>query len=355
MWAVKRTGTTILPSFPAVIWILVILASLAHAQAQNLAIQTLTNVSQCVPVTVEWTGGVAPYLLIAVPVPITPLDIAQIHANIPGTSLNWTPTFDTGSLALLTLNDSAGAFATSNTFIIAGSDDTSCLARQVTTTTSSPVPTSTAEGGESAGSPSTDTSSDALSGGAIAGIVIGGLVAAALFSFLVMRWRRKRVQAFRRRHRATRSGTSQMRPVSVLRACILTRLCVARPQSGNLWPTFRRKRSMPSAAARRKWKTKQVCLPRHLPRCRDPAKPVAVSRPVASRCQRSRPLIWSISFDLGACSSTYSRPYLHIHTRVFLQDCGQAERSSQIPYGLTFQTPKCTMISPVVCIERILF
>lgn len=102
------------------------------------------------------------------------------------------------------------------------------LHAKLTTTSSSLAATSTAEEGESVGSTSTDTSSDGLSGGAIAGIVIGGLVAAALFSFLVMRWRRKRVQVFRRRHRATRSGASQMLLLSVRRACILTRLCVAR-------------------------------------------------------------------------------------------------------------------------------
>ncbi|EIW52031.1 uncharacterized protein TRAVEDRAFT_75462 [Trametes versicolor FP-101664 SS1] len=207
MWAVKPMGIATLAS---IISTLVILAGLVHAQAQNLTIQTPTNVSQCVPVTVEWTGGVAPYLLITWPIPITPLDIAQIHLNIPGTSFNWTPTFDTESRAFLVLNDSAGASTTSDTFIIAGSDDTSCLARQVTTTSSSLAATSTAEEGESAETPSTDTSSDGLSGGAIAGIVIGGLVAAALFSFLVMRWRRKRVQAFRRRHRATRSEWQPM-------------------------------------------------------------------------------------------------------------------------------------------------
>lgn len=179
-----------------------------NAQSQGITIQLPTNISQCVPATIKWSGGVAPYALIASPNPVTPIDIVRVYINITGNSFDWTPSFDTQTYVVISLSDSTGAVARSADFIPLASDDTSCLRSQPSTTTSSPEATSTAEEGESADSPSTDTSSHGLSGGAIAGAVVGSLVTASVLAFLTLWIFRKRAQAARKRARATRLRTS---------------------------------------------------------------------------------------------------------------------------------------------------
>ncbi|OJT05187.1 hypothetical protein TRAPUB_4012 [Trametes pubescens] len=188
--------------------ILVFTAYAATAQPQGLTIQLPTNISQCVPATITWSGGVAPYTLIASPNPVTPIDIVRVYINITGQSFNWTPDFDTQTYVFLALSDSTGLVARAGGFTPSASNDTSCLRSQPTTTSSSPAATSTAEEGQSASSPSTDTSSRGLSGGAIAGIVVGCLVAVVALAFLALWIVRKRAQAARKRARATRSRAS---------------------------------------------------------------------------------------------------------------------------------------------------
>lgn len=160
------------------------------------------------PATINWSGGVAPYALIASPNPVTVIDIVRVYINITGNSFDWTPDFDTQTYVFLSLSDSTGAVGRSGGFILSASNDTSCLRSQTTTTSSSPGATSITEKGESASSPSAGTSSRGLNGGAIAGIVVGCLVAAAALAFLALWISRKRAQAARKRARASRSRTS---------------------------------------------------------------------------------------------------------------------------------------------------
>ncbi|KAL1948138.1 hypothetical protein VTO73DRAFT_12213 [Trametes versicolor] len=176
-----------------------------NVQSQGITIQLPTNISQCVPATIKWSGGVAPYALIASPNPVTVIDIVRVYINITGNSFDWTPDFDTQTYVFLSLSDSTGAVGRSGGFILSASNDTSCLRSQTTTTSSSPGATSITEKGESASSPSAGTSSRGLNGGAIAGIVVGCLVAAAALAFLALWISRKRAQAARKRARASRS------------------------------------------------------------------------------------------------------------------------------------------------------
>ncbi|KAI0819354.1 hypothetical protein BC628DRAFT_1333214 [Trametes gibbosa] len=185
-----------------------LMGGLANAQSQELILQTPADVSTCVPVTLEWSGGVEPYTLIAAPIVLTPLNIIRLYLNLTGQSFQWIPPFYPESFVLLALNDSAGAFARSDTILVTGSDDLTCLGTKQTTTSSSTEATSAA--------PSSDailsggSREHGLSGGAIAGIVIGSVVAALALAFLAMRVKKKRLQTARRRHRATRSDWQPM-------------------------------------------------------------------------------------------------------------------------------------------------
>ncbi|EIW52030.1 uncharacterized protein TRAVEDRAFT_54010 [Trametes versicolor FP-101664 SS1] len=185
-----------------------------NAQSQGITIQLPTNISQCVPATIKWSGGVAPYALIASPNPVTVVDIVRVYINITGNFFDWTPSFDTQTYVFLSLSDSTGAVARSGGFIPSASNDTSCLRSQPAPTSSSPEATSTAEEGESANSPSTDTGSRGLNGGAIAGIVVGSLVAAVVLAFLALWISRMRALAARKRARASPSHWQALSDIS---------------------------------------------------------------------------------------------------------------------------------------------
>ncbi|KAI0634424.1 hypothetical protein C8Q77DRAFT_1112064 [Trametes polyzona] len=205
--ALPRRSSSMAPINVLNVLTLIWSAAMVNAQVQNLTVQTPTNVSQCVPVEVQWSGGVEPYTLLAVPLITTPLDTIQYFPGLVGHSFNWTPTFDPFTFAAIVVHDGTGKTGQSAGFRIGGSYDRSCVRSPSSTAAAQPTPS------ESQTLPSNDAvQREGLSGGAIAGIVVGGLALAALSGLVVMWIRRRRVQTFRRRHRATRSGASLPAP-----------------------------------------------------------------------------------------------------------------------------------------------
>ncbi|KAI0649628.1 hypothetical protein C8Q79DRAFT_872744, partial [Trametes meyenii] len=97
------------------------------ALAQDLTIDAPSSVAQCIPVTIQWSGGKAPYYLYVEPAVKTPLDLPQTYQNIAGQSFAWTPRYHTGTLVSLAIVDITGASAHSTVFPIMGSTDNTCL------------------------------------------------------------------------------------------------------------------------------------------------------------------------------------------------------------------------------------
>ncbi|KAI0672024.1 hypothetical protein C8Q78DRAFT_971998 [Trametes maxima] len=181
------------------------------ALAQNLTIDAPSSVAQCTPVTIQWSGGRAPYYLYVEPLVRTPLDLPQTYENIAGQSLLWTPKYHPGALVSLAIVDITGATAHSAVFPIIGSTDNTCLGlARPSTSTADHTPSSPAST-TNPGEPASDVSSGGsgarvhgLSKGAIAGIAVGCAAILSLVSILYIR-RRRQVHTFRRRHRSKRS------------------------------------------------------------------------------------------------------------------------------------------------------
>ncbi|KAI6037726.1 hypothetical protein EDC04DRAFT_2604618 [Pisolithus marmoratus] len=174
----------------------------AGALAQ-FTINTPSNVVECEPTLITWTGGTAPYFLSILPGATpngTPLEnLGQQNS----TSVTWTCNIQAGTSIGLTLRDSTGAVVQSAPFtIIAGCEypflfsyrNTSLVAGPTAATTagSGSSPTTTSPGSSTKGSSASGTSATATSttttGAALANAAnlgVAGVIGAAAVALLL--------------------------------------------------------------------------------------------------------------------------------------------------------------------------
>ncbi|KAI0649698.1 hypothetical protein C8Q79DRAFT_1006046 [Trametes meyenii] len=144
------------------------MSSTSNDTSTALKIATPQLLEQCDTVTLRWTGGTPPYAL----------EVGTYHAvlanfvGITTTSMVWTANVTAGTTIALLLNDTAGANAASDLFIVGDSANNTCLHE-----------------------PDTDQHHTSLGKGAIAGIIVAGIVLCvavpAAVSFSVRRRRRR--------------------------------------------------------------------------------------------------------------------------------------------------------------------
>ncbi|KAG6332447.1 hypothetical protein ID866_6639 [Astraeus odoratus] len=134
----------------------------AGALAQQLTINTPSNVVECEPTLLSWTGGTAPYYLA--------LFIHTRNSILPGatpngaaienlgqqnsTSVTWVCNIASGTSIGLTLRDSTGLTAQSAAFTVNSGSSTSCL----NTTSIAAGPTVSSGSGTTAAATGTSTS-----------------------------------------------------------------------------------------------------------------------------------------------------------------------------------------------------
>lgn len=116
----------------------------------QLTVNTPTNVVQCAPLQITWTGGTPPYLLSlhsGTDVNGTPL---ISFPSVTTTSLTWSAVnVSAGTQLDLSLRDSSGLNSQSAVFTVQPGTDSSCLtgATNVTTPTGSAAPAASAATG----------------------------------------------------------------------------------------------------------------------------------------------------------------------------------------------------------------
>ncbi|KLO17210.1 hypothetical protein SCHPADRAFT_994525 [Schizopora paradoxa] len=146
-----------------------VLATAANAQ---FMIITPSNVVECEPTLLSWSGGVAPYFLVIVD-GNNPTTTLENLGQVNGTSLSFIVNFASGTSLGLNLKDSTGAVAQSGAFPVQAGTSTACVGQGVSTsapaggsttagsTASTTAGGSTTSGATSAGSSTTGTTSHA--------------------------------------------------------------------------------------------------------------------------------------------------------------------------------------------------
>ncbi|KAH7884733.1 hypothetical protein F5I97DRAFT_1891566 [Phlebopus sp. FC_14] len=147
-------------------------ASLALFVAGALAqftINTPSNVVECEPTLLSWSGGTAPYFLSILPGSSPSAAALENLGQQNGTSVTWTCNIQAGTSLGLTLRDSTGAVAQSAPFTVNPGSSTSCLNTTSLvpgpTAASTPAGSSASTGATSAGATSKASSTGASSTG----------------------------------------------------------------------------------------------------------------------------------------------------------------------------------------------
>ncbi|KAL5504115.1 hypothetical protein ACEPAH_8188 [Sanghuangporus vaninii] len=158
------------------------------AAAQTLQINTPTNVIQCLPQLITWSGGTGPYfvrlaLFFSSSVSRVYLNLCYYFSVQPGgqpsaaalvdfgqqtgTSLTWVVNIQSGTSIGLTIRDQTGTVANSAPFDVGSSSDSSCLSASLSVSEGSSTPggastsagsaTTTGASGTTTGASSTST------------------------------------------------------------------------------------------------------------------------------------------------------------------------------------------------------
>ncbi|KAL5485985.1 hypothetical protein ACEPAI_7029 [Sanghuangporus weigelae] len=144
------------------------IAAAVGVAAQNLQINTPTNIVQCLPQLITWSGGQGPYFVYnffcvqpgGQPGAAALVDFGQQT----GTSLTWVVNIQAGTSIGLTIRDQTGTVANSAPVNVGSSSDSGCLSSSLSVSQGSSTPggASTSAGsatttGASATSTSTST------------------------------------------------------------------------------------------------------------------------------------------------------------------------------------------------------
>jgi len=133
------------------------LAVLPAAFAQQLSVNTPQGVTVCQPVQITMTGGTAPYFLSFVPAGQSAAPPIKQFPQQTGNTFTWKADLPEGTTFTISLKDSTGAPAFSDTVTVGSGSDTSCLNTAVTEggTGGSAAPTSGGSSGSSTGAGAT--------------------------------------------------------------------------------------------------------------------------------------------------------------------------------------------------------
>ncbi|KAK7463537.1 hypothetical protein VKT23_006885 [Stygiomarasmius scandens] len=101
-------------------------ASIRGVAADPFQINTPQSVKQCEPVDLSWSGGVAPFNIIAVPSADPCADALQDLGDIDQWTKKWTPKLPAGSTVVLSLLDTTGEETWSGEITVEAGDD-SCV------------------------------------------------------------------------------------------------------------------------------------------------------------------------------------------------------------------------------------
>ncbi|KAL5525809.1 hypothetical protein ACEPAG_7146 [Sanghuangporus baumii] len=105
--------------------------------AQNLQINTPTNIVQCLPQLITWSGGQGPYFVPGgQPGAAALVDFGQQN----GTSLTWVVNIPAGTSIGLTIRDQSGTVANSAPVNVGSSSDSSCLSSSLSVSGGSSTP-----------------------------------------------------------------------------------------------------------------------------------------------------------------------------------------------------------------------
>lgn len=187
--------------------VLPLLSMTNGVRAQFLEISTPPTLTQCVPTTIVWTGGMAPYFLSIVNVPgSTPPGLPNFSLefnNLNTTVFTWNTGFAAGTPVVLRINDCDGTSSnhTDAVVIQSGAIDT-CLPQVNIGATAAyyvgaPTTTSSGLSMPSAGPPPAPESTNSSrrgghSGAGIAGVVLGSVLAVIMLAMLGFRMVAKR-------------------------------------------------------------------------------------------------------------------------------------------------------------------
>lgn len=212
--------------------VLPLLSMTNGVRGQFLEIASLPTLTQCVPTTIVWTGGMAPYFLSIVNVPgSTPPGLPNFSLefnNLNTTFFRWNTGFSAGTPVVFRINDCDGTSSnhTDAVVIQSGPIDT-CLPQVNIGATAAyyvgaPTTTSSGLSTPSAGPPpeSTDSSRrSGHSGAGIAGVVLGSVLAVIMLAMLGFR-----IVAKRRESSTSVDGRGQSR-VSTVPLSKLNKVC----------------------------------------------------------------------------------------------------------------------------------
>ncbi|KAL5526594.1 hypothetical protein ACEPAF_8318 [Sanghuangporus sanghuang] len=140
------------------------------AAAQTLQIDTPTNVIQCLPQLITWSGGEGPYYVVST---LFSSSVSRIYLTLcyyfsvqpggepsaaalvdfgeqSGNSLTWVVNIEAGTSIGLTIRDQTGTVANSAPLTVGSSSDSSCLSASLSVSEGSSTPRSTSTSAGSA-------------------------------------------------------------------------------------------------------------------------------------------------------------------------------------------------------------
>ncbi|KAH8115569.1 hypothetical protein DFH11DRAFT_1585602 [Phellopilus nigrolimitatus] len=139
-----------------------VVALFVAAVSAQLQINTPSNVVQCLPQLITWTGsGSAPYFITVMP---GGQPSASALVNFPsqsGSSLTWNVNIAAGTSIMLSIRDQTGNTAMSAPFNVQSSSDSSCVGQSASVTGGSATASSPASTGASSGSSAAGSSTSA--------------------------------------------------------------------------------------------------------------------------------------------------------------------------------------------------
>ncbi|PAV16636.1 hypothetical protein PNOK_0825600 [Pyrrhoderma noxium] len=143
--------------------LLSVLTTLATT-AYGLTINTPSSIVQCEPSLLSWSDGTAPYYLSILPGGETTATALESFSSTSDTSYTWTVDIASGTSITLSIKDSTGTVAYSDTITIQSSSDSSCLSSSSASGTSSGSTSTGTSGTTATGTSSTGTATGSSTG-----------------------------------------------------------------------------------------------------------------------------------------------------------------------------------------------
>ncbi|TFK85750.1 hypothetical protein K466DRAFT_178443 [Polyporus arcularius HHB13444] len=175
------------------------------AQSDLAFIAMLSNITQCVPITVSWSGGIPPFdLALVCPGIATPL---QLYTGLADDSFQWSANISAGTTVSFQLEDAEGEMVVSQAALTIAPGPDFCLPTSVTSTSTTSQSTASPSGHSTTTASPTPTVFESvkkpndLGAASYSGIAIGGtfaLVGAVVLLVMVRRRCRRRVSRYPR-------------------------------------------------------------------------------------------------------------------------------------------------------------